>query len=151
MGMVKKVLVAVDGSEPSGRAVTFAAELFREKDAEIVLLHVVEEPGYVGMWADGIMSPEVIVIPAEVRQEMERRAEDILESSRKMMEEKGMMAVGKIRWGNPAAEIIEEASTGSYDLVVLGTHGHGALRGFIMGSVSDRVARHAHCPVLLVR
>lgn len=151
MSMIRRALVAVDGSQSSDRAVAFAAELLKGRDVEIVLLHVLEEPGYVGLWADGIMSPEAMVIPVEMREEMEKRAEGVLESSRKMMEEKGLRAITRMRWGNPAAEIIEEARTGGYDLVVMGTHGHGALRGFIMGSVSDRVTRHAHCPVLLVR
>lgn len=149
--MIEKVLVAVDGSEPSGRAVSFASELLRGRDVEVTVLYVVEEPGYVGVWADGLMSPEVIVTPPEIRKELENRAERVLEEARNAMEGKGLKVRTKVRWGNPAAEIIDEARTGDYDLVVLGTHGHGALRGFLMGSVSDRVARHANCPVLLVR
>jgi len=146
-----KVLVAVDGSEPSSRAVSFAAELLRGREVEVVLLHVVEEPGYVGVWADGLMTPEVVVTPPDIREELERRAEGILETARGKMVERGLTPRTEIRWGNPAAEIIDETRAGDYDLVVLGTHGHGALRGFLMGSVSDRVARHAPCPVLLVR
>lgn len=149
--MIEKVLVAVDGSEPSGRAVSFASELLRGRDVEVTVLYVVEEPGYVGVWADGLMSPEVIVTPPEIRKELESRAERVLEEARSAMEGKGLKVRTRVRWGNPAAEIIDEARTGDHDLVVLGTHGHGALRGFLMGSVSDRVARHANCPVLLVR
>jgi nucleotide-binding universal stress UspA family protein len=53
--------------------------------------------------------------------------------------------------GNPAEEIIRAAEASDCDLVVLGAYGRGAIQRFLLGSVSDRVVRHAPCPVLVVR
>jgi nucleotide-binding universal stress UspA family protein len=55
------------------------------------------------------------------------------------------------RVGKPVAEILDCARTDSADLIVIGSHGHGALAQMILGSVADRVVRQAPCPVLMVR
>lgn len=57
----------------------------------------------------------------------------------------------KVKIGNPVDEIVEEAASDVYDLVIMGAHGHGALTGTVMGSVSRRVVRRCNTPVLLVR
>ena len=53
--------------------------------------------------------------------------------------------------GNPAEAIVETAESGRFDLIVVGTRGRHAVQRFLFGSTADRVARHAPCPVLLVR
>jgi len=56
-----------------------------------------------------------------------------------------------VQIGNPVEEILEETEKKGYDLVVMGAHGHGAIAGAVMGSVSRRVVRRCKIPVLLVR
>jgi universal stress protein A len=56
-----------------------------------------------------------------------------------------------VRVGNPAQEILEEAARQNSDLIVISTHGHSGLRLLLLGSTTERVVRHASCPVLVVR
>jgi len=56
-----------------------------------------------------------------------------------------------VKIGNPVQEIIQEVNTKDYDMIVMGAHGHGAIAGAVMGSVSRRVLRRSQTPVLLVR
>ena len=53
--------------------------------------------------------------------------------------------------GHPAEEICKKVEAGGFDLLVMGSRGLGQIKGYLMGSVSNRVCRHANCPVLIVR
>jgi len=57
----------------------------------------------------------------------------------------------KLVWCYPSEETIQEATEGGYDLIVTGSRGLSAIKGYLMGSVSNRVTKHAPCPVLVVR
>ncbi len=150
--MLEKVLLPTDGSESAARAIAFAAKLFANTSCVITLLAVVEEPVYSAFWSDGLIAPEVLMPPpGELREELDRKAEEMLAESTKPLREVGLEVQPKIRFGNSAAEILEEAEEGGYEMILMGSHGRGALGGFLMGSVSNRVAHHAQCPVLIVR
>lgn len=150
--MLKEVLLPTDGSETADKAVAFAATLLEGISCKVTLLSVVEEPVYSTFWSDGLIAPEVIMPPPEeLREEMDRRAGESLKESTSPLREAGLEAETKIRFGHSAAEILQELEDGDYDMVVMGSHGRGALGGFLLGSVSDRVMHHANCPVLIVR
>lgn len=57
----------------------------------------------------------------------------------------------KILIGSPADKIVEESGEGNFDLIVMGSHGLGGIKGFLLGSVADRVADLAQCPVVVVK
>jgi nucleotide-binding universal stress UspA family protein len=57
----------------------------------------------------------------------------------------------KVRFGHPAAEILGELEEGEYEMVIMGSHGHGVFGEVLLGSVSYRISHHAKCPVLIVR
>lgn len=150
--MLKRVLIPTDGSETAGKALHFASQLLERSGCRIVLLSVVEEPVYSTLWSDGLIAPEVVVPPPHVlREKLEEQASSVLEEAARHLREAGIDAEIKVRFGHPAGEILQELEEEDYDLVVVGSHGHGPLRGLLLGSVSNRVAQHAPCPVLIVR
>jgi nucleotide-binding universal stress UspA family protein len=150
--MLDKVLLPTDGSETAAKAVAFAARLLGNTACKVTLLSVVEEPIYSAFWSDGLIAPEVLMPPPEeLREELDKKAEEMLKESTAPLREAGIEVQPKVRFGNPATEIIQEVEEGGYDMVVMGSHGRGALGGFLLGSVSNRVAHHATCPVLIVR
>lgn len=140
--MFKKVLVPVDGSEYSYRAVKTAASLAEKYGSEVTLIYVValptRSPGY---------APELGVIPQRVLDDLEREGTEILHRAKGYFT--GAVVNTVVRIGHPTGEILDEVTKG-YDLIVMGSRGLGALRGFVMGSVSDRVSRNARCTVMIV-
>lgn len=150
--MLDKVLLPTDGSETADKAIVFAARLLENTSCKVTMLSVVEEPVYSAFWSDGLIAPEVLMPPPEeLREELDLKAEEALKESAKPLRDAGIEVQAKVRFGNPAGEIIQEAEEGEYDMVLMGSHGRGALGGFLLGSVSNRVAHHAKCPVLIAR
>ncbi len=150
--MIDKVLLPTDGSEEAEKAIAFAARLFANTSCKVVLLSVVEEPVYSAFWSDGLIAPEVLMPPPEeLREELDKRAEEMLAESAKPLRDVGLEVIPKIRFGNSAGEILQECEEEDYEMILMGSHGRGALGGFLLGSVSNRVAHHAKCPVLIVR
>ncbi len=150
--MLERVLIPTDGSEAAQKAVTFAVKHLENIPCKVTLLSVVEEPVYSAFWSDGLIAPEVLMPPPEeLREELDKRAEEVLKESAQPLRDAGLEVQAKVRFGNPATEIIQEASEGGYDMIVMGSHGRGAIGGFLLGSVSNRVIHHAPCPVLIVR
>ncbi|MHB9093091.1 MAG: universal stress protein [Eubacteriales bacterium] len=140
--MFNKILVPVDGSDYSFRAVKTAASLVEKYSSEVTLIYVVaipsHNPGY---------SPDLGMIPQRVIDDLEQQGNNILNKAK--AEFKSNMVNTVMRIGYPAEEIIDEAANG-YDLVVMGGRGLGKIKGFLLGSVSDRVSHHAQCAVLIV-
>ncbi len=150
--MLEKVLLPTDGSDTAQKAIDFAVKLLEGSGCKITLLSVVEEPVYSAFWSDGLIAPEVLMPPPEeLRAELDKRAEEMLAESAEPLRAAGLETQPKIRFGNTAAEILQEAEEGGYDMIVMGSHGRGVLGGFLLGSVSNRVVHHAKCPVLIVR
>jgi len=150
--MIDKVLLPTDGSETADEAIAFAARLLGNTSCKVTLLSVVEEPAYSAFWSDGLIAPEVLMPPPEeMREELDKRAEEMLAESARPLREAGLEVTPMIRFGNSAAEILQEAEEGGYDMIMMGSHGRGAIGGFLLGSVSNRVTHHATCPVLIVR
>lgn len=142
MLMFKKILVAVDGSEYSFRAVKTAASLAEKYNCKVTLIYVValatQNPGF---------APEIGVIPDHVIDSLVKEGEKTLN---KAVEEFTMGNIDTlIRTGHPAAEIIAEAAQG-YDIIIVGSRGLGEFKSFVMGSVSDRVAHNAKCAIMIV-
>jgi nucleotide-binding universal stress UspA family protein len=145
-----KILLATDGSEEAQLAFASAADLSEKTDSE---LHVV----YVGhMPLVSYESPGAITLDPDLSGRMQEDAEQ--EARRKLDEQvrqvgktAGEVAEMHARLGRPDAEIVGLADELGAGLIVLGSRGLGPLRRALMGSVSDSVVRHAHCPVLVVR
>ena len=150
-----KILVPVDGSEGSVRALDRLASLVDLSTADVTLVHVVETPwlhaGEDQEWAGYEEEREEEIDPqAQFEREFEREGDDILETARGRLPVRTAVTTLIYR-GIPAEEILGEAETGDYDLVVLSASGITDLKHQMLGSVSSKVAWNAPCSVLLVR
>ena len=141
----RKILCPVDFSETSRRALDVAADLAGQQRAELMLLHVYQAPG--------VNFPEATIYPGDdILQELEELALKGLARSRLEAERHGALKVATYAsMGTPYAEIVRFAEEQRCDLIVMGTHGRTALLRVLMGSVAEKVVRHAPCPVLTVR
>ena len=138
-----KVLVATDGSAPASLATREAADLAGKSGAELHVVHVGEVPS--------MYHPEMRGY--RYRSEAsEMEARELLDGEADRLRAAGTDVAGAhLRMGRIDAEIVELAEDLDADLVVVGSRGLGGVRRALMGSVSDSVARHAHCPVLVAR
>ena len=139
------ILLATDGSAEAQLAATTAADLAQKTNSE---LHVAT----VGPDYPLYELPEHPAEFEDVLQENRREAREVLEQEVKRIEESGAtVKETHLREGRAEEEIVELAEELGAGLIVLGSRGHGRLRRALMGSVSDAVVRHAHCPVTIVR
>ncbi len=151
-----RVLLAVDGSLASERAVHLIASQFSLDSAEFTVMHVVETPwvrlGLEPEWFDHT-GRSVERTDAEENPEHDLRlgVEEVVEDARTQLERFGFSATTMIEEGDPALEILSEAEKGEYDLIALGASGVAGLKHDMLGSVSSRVAQDAACSVLVVR
>ena len=139
---LKRVLVPVDFSESSRKAVQYAVSFARQFDAEILLLHVVEPMP---------APPEVVYLDTgAIYTEVREAAEKHLSEWRQAAAPEARVSA-KTRVGIAYHQIIEAADESKADLIVIGTHGRTGLAHLLMGSTAERVVREAGCPVLVVR
>ena len=141
---LSRILVPVDFSPYSEFALRYATALASRLGASVELLHVVEDPIATGAWGSEISIPDV----SELRKNLIAEAERRLERYCAVAEGPRVPVVTTVRMGQPAHTITEYAQAGGADLIVMGTHGRSGLAHLVMGSVAERVVRHALCPVL---
>jgi nucleotide-binding universal stress UspA family protein len=144
---IARILVPVDFSAPSDRALRYATTLADRFGATIELLHVVEDPFVSGAWNAEVYVPNV----AELLNRLIVTAREQLEESKALVADKGIGVDTTVITGRPAQSIVDHAATERFDLIVLGTHGRTGLSHALLGSVAERVVRKAPCPVLTVR
>ncbi len=134
----------MDFSETSRAALEEAADMARRDGSELTLVHVFEPPPVGG---------EVALAAPRLAEAMTAETGVLLEKWRAEAEKisGGTVRARVIPQGMAAKEICRFAEEGVFDLVVMGTHGRTGLRHLVLGSVAERVAREARCPVLVVR
>lgn len=138
-----KILVPVDFSEPSGRALDHALELARLFNATIELLHVY----HLAIIPSG---PYAEPLPVEYSQGLRKSAQAELAAWLERVKAAGVSGEAHLVEGAPAHEIVEAARRLGADQIVIGTRGLTGLKHLMLGSVADRVVRSAHCPVTTV-
>jgi nucleotide-binding universal stress UspA family protein len=139
-----KVLVPTDFSECSEVALRYGRALAANFGATLHLLHVVQDP-YTQPWA-----AEAFPAPlGDLLNEWQAQARDRLCAAIPESERATTMVTTLV--GSPAGEILRYATEQEVDLIVIGTHGRGAIGHMLLGSVTERVVRKAPCPVLTVR
>jgi nucleotide-binding universal stress UspA family protein len=139
----KNILVGVDGSPSSHKALTWAAAEAAEHRADLVVVNV---------WEHTLLPPAGSVSVSEryVPDPSQRTAEDLLKEIKEVLgEDPPVLIQPRVKQGNPAKVLIEESADS--DLLVVGTRGHGGFRGLVLGSVSQHVAAYAKCSVTVVR
>jgi nucleotide-binding universal stress UspA family protein len=141
---IKLILVPIDFSTNSRRALDYAHGLALKFDASLHLVHVCEVPT--------IMTPGLdayAIAYTDWNQRQGEEAEEQLNTMRAGLRD--VKVTTEVLFGRPASAIVEDATTNQADLIVMGTHGHGAVMHLLMGNVAERVVRMAACPVLTVR
>jgi nucleotide-binding universal stress UspA family protein len=148
------VLVAIDGSTEASLATEAAVEIAIKTRSELHLVYVRSDPLlttlYEGEYPRGVQD-----LDHEFDEELEsagRAAQEVLDAAvRKVDSLGGAVAQAHLMEGRAPQEIVSLAETSGIGLIVMGSRGRGGVSRTLMGSVSDSVVRHAHCPVLVVR
>jgi nucleotide-binding universal stress UspA family protein len=138
---LKKILLPVDFSDCSQKALHYAISFARQFQAQLLLLHVLESV---------YPPPELLVVDSSaldsrVREEAQRQL------AAWAKEVPGIPLRTVIRSGNPHLEIVAAAQENNTDLIILGTHGRSGMAHLFLGSTAERVVRRAPCPVMVVR
>jgi nucleotide-binding universal stress UspA family protein len=138
-----KILVATDGSKEAELAANTAVSLAQKTSSELHVVHCLALPLY---------THDPSSFAPEVRRQLENRARTRLDELVRGIEASGGEVKGThLGAGRPDAEIIAQAEQIGAGLIVVGSRGLGGVRRALIGSVSDSVVRHAHCPVMVVR
>ncbi len=140
---LRRLLVALDGSEFAERVLPYARTLATHFESEILLLTVPEVPEaqMYGPMADAVK---------DIRLQAEERIGAYLESVAETLREAGLRVRTLVTGSGPARTIVSVSETEEADLIMLATHGRGDLDRLFVGSVADRVVRHTRCPVFLL-
>jgi nucleotide-binding universal stress UspA family protein len=137
--MLEKLLLAVDQSEHSRKAIPAAIELARAGGGTVHVLHVRE-----------LYYP----VPPTVRGDSTQEAQQLVDGIVEELEGAGLTADGAVRpstGGSPAGTILEYARDVGAGLIIVGSHGHSVLGGLLIGSVAHKLTQLSACPVLVVR
>ena len=138
-----KILVGIDGSEPSGRAVEWVAERANALEAEVVAVHAIDLPVIVSPITAGITLPEFRPIDREEVREVTNTWCAPLTKA-----EVPFRVV--LKDGEPALTLIETAKAEDADLVVVGSRGRGGFTELLLGSTSHALSHHLRRPLLIV-
>ncbi|HTQ05629.1 MAG TPA: universal stress protein [Polyangiaceae bacterium] len=148
MQAIRKILVPVDFSESSRVALEHALGWAAPFAAKVDVLHVWQAPAFIPT----ANLPDAVSADTTLVELVKKNAEAALERFVAEVRERGLgVREALSEPGSPAHTIVEVAKQGRYDLIVLATHGHTGLAHALIGSVAERVVRHASCPVLTVR
>lgn len=144
--MFSRILLAVDGSEISKRAVNALKEIAEKFPTEVLILNVFE-PLYVSYGYH--MAPH---ISETIKKELEEKAKRLVEETKNELlnlhlEIKNIDSLVMI--GKPGEVIVDVAEKNNSDLIIIGSRGLGSVKGFLMGSVSNYVLHHSKCPLLV--
>jgi nucleotide-binding universal stress UspA family protein len=145
-----KILLATDGSDCSKAAVNSVAERPWPEGSEVKIISAIEIPY--------VPTTEAWVLPDRYYDELEVAVKAQAETAIKDAVEQiksgrtaELKVIGEVRSGSAKDVILDEAEKWNADLIVLGSHGYSGLQRFLLGSVSQAVATHAHCSVEIVR
>ncbi|MFO7737938.1 MAG: universal stress protein [Desulfatiglandaceae bacterium] len=148
--MIKNILVPVDGSEHSKKAVEFAADMAKQKDAIVHILHVVKEMRIPDGIRDYIRSEGIKESPEAVY--LLNVGNQILGAAEAEAKRKGVKQIkNTVIQGDPAEEILNYSKDQDIDMIVLGSRGLGSAKGLMLGSVSSKVCHSADRTCVTVR
>jgi len=145
MVVLKNILVATDFSEPSTVAMAYGRNFARSHGATLHVLHVVED-------VTMRYGPEIAFAITDLQKDFEKASRRDLDELITADDRRALKVVPVAETHpNVANGVADYAKANAIDLIIVGTHGRGAVKRFLMGSVAERVVRIAPCPVLAVR
>jgi nucleotide-binding universal stress UspA family protein len=157
MLLFEKILVPLDGSGHSVRALDIAVQIAKKFGGRIALIHVysvtvrpivIPEPTTLTPPGIPVITPAEVSKVAEAARETSMR---ILSDGEEKVKTEGIHVENMLREGHAAQEIIKVARENQFDLIVMGVRGLSKIKEILLGSVSDTVLRNAPCPVLVVK
>jgi nucleotide-binding universal stress UspA family protein len=150
MRLIKKILVALDGSKSADRALDFALDLAKKYSAEVTVISVFDVPSV------SLVAPSLVFAPISTSKYLddlrifhEKVLAEALKKAKRL--NTGLKVSTKFLQGRAADEIVETAREEGCDIIVIGSRGLGGIKEFLLGSTSHRVADEAPCPVLIVK
>ena len=142
-----KILLAVDDSKFSEAAIQAVVAQARPHETEVRVLHVLEPPSLLLGREMGSYDPEFEAVWSAMRDQ----AKALVAKTEAKLRASGFSVSPALEEGDPKSKIIDVANEWKADMIVIGSHGRNGLQRFLLGSVADSVARHAHCSVEIVR
>jgi universal stress protein A len=140
----RHILVPMDFSAAAGKALTYAEAFASTFGAKLTLLHVLEP-----MVLPSEFGYSYVPTPEEESRQLEALKKKLNAAAAALETEASTRC--EVRIGRPWQEIVEAAREGDVDLLIITTHGRTGLKHVLMGSVAEKIVRHATCPVLVVR
>ena len=166
---MKRILLAIDGSESSGKAVVTVSELAPPINASVILTTVIDDLG-VSYDESNSNNPRSLSnnprspssnnsSPKNVRKikktkqqvKLENEGEKLLNKAESILEEENIETEKEILKGDPANEICDYATENNIGIIVMGDKGKGGIKELLLGSTSGKVVRHANCSVMIVK
>ena len=135
-----KILVAIDASKVSDMVIKRSGQFSKVTNCDLTILNVIED----------VVSFKNIADTPLFREKQEK-AKEILKKAEKTLKSHGVECKTRLAIGPIAQEIVRIAEEGRFDIIFVGSRGLGAFKRMLLGSVADKVLRHAHCSVTLVR
>ncbi len=153
--MYRKILVALDGSEPSNNALEHAATIAKKFDAELILVAVVQRM-MIPIFPDegfGAIPLSAAKDMAQYQDKMRVLYQNVLKEAEEKVKEEypGVKTQSILKEGRPSATIVEQAEKDDVDIIVMGSRGIGGYTGWILGSTSRRVVDSCTKPILIVK
>jgi universal stress protein A len=146
MVAIRRILVPTDFSEPADAALKYARTLAEEFGSVLHLLHVVPEP-YVYPWGTEISTMPLVDLLTQSETQASERLKELIDDTGAMKDKvKTATAIG-----TPVDRILKYIADEQIDMVVMGTHGRGAVGHLLLGSVAERMVRRSPVPVLTVK
>ena len=145
-----KILLATDGSQSAMAAIDFLLRLPLPPACDFTLLTVIEKEAYKSRKKTEL-NPEQLELLRQTKTMLQDEAEEVLTKAASKLQDAGCTSSSLTRSGHPSREIVRMAKKHAVDLVVVGSHGLGGVKRFLLGSVSDQVLAYAPCSVLIVK
>lgn len=141
--MFSKILVPVDGSENSFRALDQGLFIAKATGSSLTAMHVIENPPTVYVESQKLLN--------EIMSKYRSEASKVLDKCKQVAEKRGVTIETVMAEGDVASNITGYAKNEGFDLVVIGSRGLGRFKEMVLGSVSHKVLHHAKCSVLIVK
>ena len=153
---MKKILVPTDFSEQAGYALDFAYQIALKSTAEIILINVVDFPGLSSVWGGGMnviggAEPPLDNLDESFINNLLNRAKDEIRAMTLKLDQGSVKITQVVEVGNPYFVIAEKIEQENVNLVIMGTKGATGLEEVLIGSNTERVVRHAKCPVITIK
>lgn len=141
--MYNRILVAIDGSKMSNKALKSALQIAKERFSKVGVIHVEKNV----MISENMTTDSIDEIYSKINHEVDA----LFDEAKVLAEDEDLEIDTHYVMGDPAVQIVKTAEEGNYQLIVMGSRGLGAIKGIVMGSVSYKVLQLSHCPVLIIK